>query len=129
MSSDASRDPSAEFRKSPCPHERARLCRMITEHFAGVGRALRRFGVRDADVDDRSQRVFLTATRRLSEIRPGAEGAFLFAVALREASHQRRVYRRRSEVGEAAMADKSTGKPRPDDLLCRDEMIAFLRSA
>jgi len=39
------------------------------------------------------------------------------------------VYRRRAEVGEAAMADKSTGKLRPDDLLCRDEMMAFLRSA
>src|SRR3954471_7434954 len=112
------------FAPSARPAE-ARLRRMVGDHFDMIWRSLRRFGVREADIDDLIQRVFLTASRRLAEIRPGAERAFLFAVAIREAGHVRRSYRRRAEVSEEAIADKSTGKLRPDDLLGRSEALAF----
>jgi len=108
------------------PEDAARLQRMVGQHFDFIWRSLRRLGVRDGDVDDLTQRVFLTVARRLAEIRPGAERAFLFATATREASHARRSYKRRGEVGDEAMADKSTGGPRPDDLAGRREALAFV---
>jgi len=110
------------------PEDATRLQRMVGQHFDFIWRSLRRLGVRDGDVDDLTQRVFLTVARRMSEIRPGAERAFLFATASREASHARRSYRRRGEVGTEAIADKSTGGLRPDDLAGRREALAFVES-
>lgn len=105
------------FATDPAGADPARLRKMVGDHFDFIWRSLRRNGVREGDVDDLVQRVFLTASRRLAEIRPGAERAFLFAVALREAGHVRRSYRRRGEVGAEALADQSTGAPRPDELV------------
>lgn len=110
------------------PEDAARLQRLVGQHFDFIWRSLRRLGVREGDVDDLTQRVFLTVARRLSEIRPGAERAFLFATAAREASHARRSYQRRGEVGTEAIADKSTGGLRPDDLAGRREALAFVES-
>ena len=115
-----------EFRQQARTFDHERLRQMVSNHFDTVGRALRRFGVRSADVDDAAQRGILTAPPRLADIRPGAEGAFLFAVALREAAHQRRSYRARAEVGDEAIADQSTGKTRPDEVVSRDEVLSFL---
>lgn len=111
------------------PADRARFQRMVGEHFDFIWRSLRRLGARDGDVDDLTQRVFVTASSKLAQIRPGAERAFLFAVALREAGHARRSYRRRGEVGEEAIADKSTGAMRPDELAGRAEARAFIAAA
>lgn len=102
-----------------------RLRAMVGQHFDFIWRSLRRLGVCDGDVDDVTQRVFLTVARRLDEIRPGAERSFLFATATREASHTRRSYKRRAEVDEEAIADKSTGQLRPDDLAGRRQALEF----
>src|SRR4051812_16425864 len=67
---------------------------------AFVLRTLRRFGVRADDVEDAAQRVFLTAANRIEDITVGAERAFLYGVAIREAGHVRRSYRRRRETPE-----------------------------
>ncbi len=106
--------------------DRARFQRMVGDHFDFIWRSLRRLGAREGDVDDLTQKVFLTASAKLAQIRPGAERSFLFAVALREAGHARRSYRRRGEVGEEAIADKSTGSLRPDELAGRAEARAFI---
>lgn len=76
-------------------------------------------GVADGDADDGAQRVFLTASERLDDIRPGAERAFLRGVALRVASHARRGYRRR---GEEAF-DEAIGEARPDHAPLPDELV------
>lgn len=73
------------------------LRQLVDQHFDFVWRWLRRMGLSAADADDATQRVFLVASERLEEIRPGAERAFLRGVALRVASHARRAQRRRPE--------------------------------
>lgn len=111
------------------PADRARFQRMVGDHFDFIWRSLRRLGAREGDVDDLTQKVFLTASTKLAQIRPGAERAFLFAVARSEAGHARRSYRRRGEVGEEAIADKSTGSLRPDELAGRAEARLFISAA
>jgi RNA polymerase sigma-70 factor, ECF subfamily len=91
---------------------------MVDDHFDAVWRTVKRLGVPAASVDDAAQEVFLVASRRLSDIQPGRERAYLLGVALRVASDARRALRRRGEVpmddaGElpAAML------PQPEDLI------------
>jgi RNA polymerase sigma-70 factor, ECF subfamily len=106
--------------------DQARLKGMVADHFDFVWRALRRNGVREGDSDDLAQRVFLTAARRLHDILPGAERAFLLSVAVGEAGHLRRSYRRRAEVGVEALADASTGARRPDEVAGSREDLAVV---
>jgi RNA polymerase sigma-70 factor (ECF subfamily) len=64
-----------------------------------VWRSLRRLGVRDAALDDATQEVFLVVHRRLHEFRPGSSvKAWLFAIAQRTASDQRRWVRRKGNL-------------------------------
>ncbi len=64
-----------------------------------VWRSLRRLGVRDAALDDATQEVFLVVYRRLHEFRPGSSiRAWLFAIAQRTASDQRRWMRRKGNL-------------------------------
>jgi RNA polymerase sigma-70 factor (ECF subfamily) len=109
--------------------DQARFQRMVGDHFDFIWRSLRRLGAREGDVDDLTQRVFFTAASKLGQIRLGSERSFLFAVAVREAGHARRSYRRRGEVGEEAIADKSTGSLRPDELAGRAEARTFIAAA
>jgi RNA polymerase sigma-70 factor (ECF subfamily) len=70
--------------------------RLYREHFAFVWRTLRRFGVQPAQLDDATQEVFIVVHRRLAELRPGSSPrAWLFAIAQRVASDQRRTVRRK----------------------------------
>lgn len=94
---------------------------LVGAHFDFIWRNLKRLGVREGDIDDLIQKVFLTATRKLDRMRPGAERAFLYAIAVREASHARRSYKRRGEESaEGALDDKSTGGMRPDEQVDRE---------
>jgi RNA polymerase sigma-70 factor (ECF subfamily) len=52
-------------------------------HHASIWRLLRRLGIASAELDDAVQEVFWVAARRLSDIKPGSESAFLYGVALR----------------------------------------------
>ncbi|MEY4550422.1 MAG: hypothetical protein RL685_6617 [Pseudomonadota bacterium] len=108
------------------PAAAAQLRRLVEQHFAFVWRCLRRTGIMEADIDDALQRVFLTAARKLTEIRAGSERSFLFRVAHGEARHLRRSYRRRGEVGAEALQDKSTGALRPDELAGRQQALSFV---
>jgi RNA polymerase sigma-70 factor (ECF subfamily) len=112
----------------PAPAAAARLRTLVDQHLAFVWRCLHRIGTPEADIDDVLQRVFLTAARKLADIQPGAERSFLFAVARREAGHLRRSHRRRGEVGQEAILDKSTGALRPDELVGRQQALAFVSS-
>lgn len=89
--------------------------RQLFSEFAGMVQAIcRRAGVREGDVDDVVQRVFLTVFSKLEIIHKGAARSFVAAVAKREAGHVRRSYRRRSEVPEEELAPRSSGAPRLD---------------
>lgn len=63
---------------------------LFHSHHGVVWRLLRRFGVPASRVDDAAQEVFWVAARRLADIEPGKERAFLYGVAMRIASNQAR---------------------------------------
>jgi RNA polymerase sigma-70 factor (ECF subfamily) len=82
----------------PVVARESRLRAMVDQHVNFVARVLRNAGTPDAEVDDEVQRTFITAARRLDDVRPGAEKGFLFKIALNLAAHSRRTMARRREV-------------------------------
>lgn len=60
---------------------RDRIERMIRDHAALATRSLRMYGLSGVDTDDGLQEVFMVLARRLDDIRPEAEKAFVFRVA------------------------------------------------
>jgi RNA polymerase sigma-70 factor (ECF subfamily) len=75
-----------------------RLRQMVDDYIDFVARVLRNAGTPERDIDDEVQRTFIVATRRLADIRQGAEKAFLAQTALHLAAHARRTIARRREV-------------------------------
>lgn len=92
---------SEPVRAAPTTAERdaARFRRLFDDHYDFIWRLLGRLGVAPAAVDDAAQEVFIVAARRLTDVRPGSERAFLFGIARRHASDLRRSEQRRGEVG------------------------------
>jgi RNA polymerase sigma-70 factor (ECF subfamily) len=78
----------------------ARLRALVARHIDFVARVLRNAGTPQSEVDDDVQRTFITAARRLDDVRPGAEKSFLLRIALHTAAHARRTLARRREVPE-----------------------------
>ena len=60
------------------------------KHFAFVWRTLRRFGIREAALDDATQDVFVVVHRRFGAWEDRSERAWLYVVARRVASTHRR---------------------------------------
>jgi RNA polymerase sigma-70 factor, ECF subfamily len=79
------------------PERAARLSSLAEAHFAYVWRLLRRIGLSDSDADDAAQQAFLVASRRLDDIQPGSERAFLYKAAVHIACKSRRAQHRRRE--------------------------------
>ncbi len=103
------------------PERRVRA--FVESHHEFVWRSLRRLGVRDADVEDAVQRVFLVATRKFDAIRSGSERSFLFQTALRVAADDRRRHRRRREV---PASDEDESEPA---VPCETEELVDMRRA
>jgi len=102
---------------------------MVDQHGDFVWRSLRRLGVPQSDVDDATQQVYIVAAGKLASIEPGRERAFLFATALRVASHARRGLGRRREVPSEAVAEQRDETPGPDELTDRRRGRALLDEA
>jgi RNA polymerase sigma-70 factor (ECF subfamily) len=79
-------------------HVAARVRGSMETHYDAVWRFLRRLGVRPADIDDATQKVFLVLAGRIATVEPGAERSFLFASAVRVASDARRKRARSREM-------------------------------
>jgi RNA polymerase sigma-70 factor, ECF subfamily len=77
-------------------------------HVNFVWRALRRLGVREADLTDLTQKVFLTAFTKLSEFEGRSQlSSWLFGIAQRVASDYRRsAFVRREVVTDSAQFDR-----------------------
>ncbi len=100
---------------------------MFQTHYGSIVRLLRRFGVASADLDDAAQEVFWVAARRLSDIRPGSEHAFLYGVAIRvAASKVRRERSSRAVVDLEALANVADGRPSPEEDLEQHRARALL---
>jgi RNA polymerase sigma-70 factor (ECF subfamily) len=97
----------------------ARLRQLVDAHYDSIWRVLRRFGVPSHEADDAAQRVFVVTARRLDEIDPAREYAYLMGIAVRTASEIRRTLRRRREDAASDEADWPDLSDGPDALLDR----------
>jgi RNA polymerase sigma-70 factor, ECF subfamily len=93
-----------------------RLEAMARENFQFIWRSLRRLGMPPGGVDDAAQQVFEVASRRLGDIVPGRERAFLFKTALLVAAeHRRHASRRRELHPDAAVEELEDPAPTPEE--------------
>lgn len=95
-----------------------RMRGIVDDHYAFLHRSLRRLGVPASRVEDAAQQVLLVIARRLPDVAPAAERAFLFSTALRTAADVRKSLGRRREVhDEAHLAAERDPAPGADERL------------
>lgn len=94
-----------------------RLHQLVLSEGDFVTRSLRNLGVWGGELDDCVQRVFLVLSRRISEIEPGKERAFLFGCARNEAAHFRRGLARKREVSDEVLSSAASPERLPDLLM------------
>jgi len=97
----------------------ARFRKLFQAHYTFVWRQLRRLGVLEGAVEDAAQEAFVVAARRIDDITPGSERAYLFGVARRIAAHARRTRLTRDAVtvSEDAMSERMDAGPNPEEAL------------
>jgi RNA polymerase sigma-70 factor (ECF subfamily) len=101
---------------------------MYVQEFPFVWRSLRGLGVRDGELDDAAQEVFVTAHRRLSTFRgESAIRSWLFGIVRNVAfKHRRRLARKPTAPEEMAAEPLETG-PSPLERAQANEAAAFVR--
>lgn len=92
-----------------------RIERMVRDLHAFAWRSVRRLGVREADLDDVVQEVFLTVSKNLDQIQREAERGYVFRTCVFLSMHARRsAQRRREVVDEARVSEEIDGQPSPE---------------
>jgi RNA polymerase sigma-70 factor (ECF subfamily) len=109
-----------------CGADRARLQKLVAEHFEPIWRSLARMGVPEADLSDCAQQVFVVASRRLAAIAVGSERSFLLGTAIRVAADAKRAQLRRREVPEDDAIDPPSLDPLPDEIAEQKRLRALL---
>jgi RNA polymerase sigma-70 factor (ECF subfamily) len=105
---------------------------MYDAHVDFVWRNLRRLGVAETDVDDKTQEVFVIAHRRFDDFEERGHGprAWLFQIVLRVASDARRHKRRHPIDPDGGVAqDRESIAPPQADALARREQLDLLDRA
>jgi len=93
------------------------LAEVFDAHAKYVGRTLRCLGVRDRELPDAIQEVFLVVHRRLPELRkPSALKSWLYAICLRKAMSLRRSAARRREHSVPELPVQTSDRTPHDDL-------------
>jgi RNA polymerase sigma-70 factor, ECF subfamily len=117
----------------PAPRGARQIDALVREEFGFVWRSLRRLGVGEAEADDCAQQVFLVAARRLADIEPGRERAFLFSTAMNVGAKAYRARQRRREVDDEELEQRRDSVPGVEELIDRrrarellDEILAAL---
>jgi len=96
----------------------SRLSELLRAEYVRVWRTLRRLGVDVGCADDAAQEVFIVMSRRLGDVREGAERTFLLSCAVRIAANYRRSWRVKHEVAdERALAAERDPRPSAEQLL------------
>jgi RNA polymerase sigma-70 factor, ECF subfamily len=122
-------EPMVPLPSSKAPQVDASARALFEAHYDFVWRSLRGLGVPSSTVDDGAQQVFCLAFRKMGEIRPGSERAFLFRLASGVASNARRSVRRRRELGDdERIGDLATPGPGPEELASRGEAREMLQA-
>jgi RNA polymerase sigma factor (sigma-70 family) len=111
----------------PQTDTRARTFRVLYDAQVDfVWRNLRRLGVPESEVDDRTQEVFVVAHRRFDQFQDRGHGprAWLFQIVLRVASDARRHRRRHPEDpdGGDALGRAAVDAPQADAILRREAL-------
>ncbi|MGH7294230.1 MAG: RNA polymerase sigma factor, partial [Polyangiaceae bacterium] len=125
--------PAGPSAASVCPHlatpaeVRTRSFRSLYDgHVDFVWRNLRRLGVHESEVDDRTQEVFVVAHRRFDQFEDRGHGprAWLFQIVLRVASDARRHRRRHPEDpdGGDALGRAAVDASQADAILRREAL-------
>jgi RNA polymerase sigma-70 factor (ECF subfamily) len=105
---------------------------MYDAHVDFVWRNLRRLGVASADVEDRTQEVFVIAHRRFDRFEDRGHGprAWLFQIVIRVASDARRHRRRHPEDSDGGVAElRGWIEPEQPAELARQEALGRLDEA
>lgn len=114
---------AADAAQAPDPK---RTQRLFDHHFHFIGRVVRNMGVDEGDVGDVLQQVFSAAAKKLRDIPPASERAFLIQAATRWAANARRARARRREV----VSDELTALPdlglNPEDAFNRKCALELL---
>ncbi len=92
---------------------------VVDLHHDAIWRFLRRLGVREAELEDAVQKVFIVFAERAAAIAAASERSFLFASALRVASDARRKAARSREllVDAHGAPDREDTAPSPEEAL------------
>ncbi len=99
---------------------------IFENELAFVHRSLARFGVREADLPDVTQDVFLTVLEILPDYDPGRPlRPWLFAIAYRFALRYRDKASTRREVFEEPDASRPTAAPSPEQQMSAEEARAL----
>ena len=107
------------------------MSRIVREHGVFVWRTLRRLGVREADVDDVCQEVFVVVHRKLAEFEPRASiKSWLYGISIRAAAaHRRKAPVRREVPTESPEEGRSTTHGGPHAALEGREALVMLDRA
>jgi len=108
---------------------KARLRVMFERDFAFVWRMLRRLGVAASSIDDCAQQVFFVAARKVDDIAPDRERAFLLGVAFNIAAEARRTQALAKEIPDADLDAIPHGAPNPEELTERKRALELLDAA
>jgi RNA polymerase sigma-70 factor (ECF subfamily) len=98
--------PALDRRRVPLERHR-RVRELLQDHVEAVWRTARRLGVPVGDIEDVVQDVMLVVLRRLSDIAPDKERAFLVGTTVRVAANRRRRQRRHPEHSMAAEVERT----------------------
>ena len=126
----ASRPDSGEPADAPPGTAEDDFRTLFREHVAHVWRSLRALGVRDADVADASQQVFLVLNANLGRWdRSGSMRALMYGICLRVASDYRRKAHRRHERLFATPPEVASGAASPEERITQQRELAQLDEA
>ncbi|HEU4582142.1 MAG TPA: sigma-70 family RNA polymerase sigma factor [Polyangiaceae bacterium] len=109
----------------------ARVEQIVARHVDAIWRTARELGVLPRDLDDVVQEVLVVCVRRLSDIEPERERAFLLATTSRVAANWRRT-RRRRPADPVDSFDEIAEDPRargPAEALERKRELELVQSA
>jgi RNA polymerase sigma-70 factor (ECF subfamily) len=104
-----------------------RLASIVADHLDVLWRFMHRLGVAEADVDDAIQEVIVVLARKLDQVEPGSERAFVLSTAFRVASDLRRRVRRRREVDDSALGEHESAERDPEAALGQKRLRRLLQ--
>lgn len=119
--------PDAKTEQNPTSvKKRDRIERLINDYSDFAARSLRLFGLSDSDTDDGLQEVYMVLARRLNDIRPESEKAFVYRVAQHTAFRMNASrHRRRENVTDDPPQRELS--PSPEVILGQQEALGLMR--